>query len=78
MKHSSFDIDSIIRDEASKPSNLKQALAQPIRLGTRGSILKGEDSLTSQQQEESKFNVQYLRTSSHDTCEQESVQEPNL
>ena len=49
MKHSSFDIDSIIRDEASKPSNLKQALAQPIRLGTRGSILKGEDSLTSHQ-----------------------------
>ena len=46
-KPKTFDIDSIIRDEAAKPSNLKLALKCPIKLVSRAPFIKGEDSLHS-------------------------------
>ena len=49
---------------------------------TRDSVLKGginlvEDSLQSSQQEEAKFNVQYLRTSHNTQDNDDSVDEVN-
>lgn len=69
-KPKSFEIDSLIRDEAAKPSTYKAALARPIRLATRVIRVRNEeDSVHLAVPDHDKLETAFLRASTE-------IQEP--